>query len=276
MNILLIAKPGGGKTTVGCQMPKPLLLIDVDSKADQMINLQPDIKSGNIVVYHMKSRLVQERLGDRALTPHKGLSKEPQGYLEIVNLLNDIMDGVKEVTDRDGQIIQLQGYKTYMLDSLSRLVEHMKRLLIYHRTKGRFGKYEENKATEDMNWPSWGSYLSNLEELMDACVKYIPNNFVCTVHEQHKTSVDPMTKAEVDHGYWPMVDGSMREKLSGYFNEVYCLEGNYTKTDGKKWFMRTAGNKYTARTSLNLKAEVDADLPKLFKDAGIYDQLYGA
>jgi len=278
MNLALISKPGGGKTTVACQMPARKLLIDVDGKAKQMINLQEQIKSGELVIYTMKNALITDRLSDRALNPEKGLKKEPKGYVEILDVLNDIMDGKDSIIDGSGEEIPLQGYQTYILDTLSRLTNHMKRLLIYHRTNGKFGKFNSSTASDDVNWPSWGSYLANLEEFMEACTKYIPGHFVCCVHEAHKTTIDPLTGSEIDKGYWPMIQGSFRELFAGYFNEVYHLEGRDPKSkkskDGKEWYLITSGKQYNARTSLNLDREELADLPEIFKKAGIYDQMY--
>jgi hypothetical protein len=243
-----------------------------------MINLQDRIKSGEIVVYSMQNALIAGRLADRALNPHRGLKEEPKGYVEVLNVLNDIMDGVETITDKSGEVIPLQGYDTYILDTASRLATHMKRLLIYHRTKGRFGKFNSDSAADDVNWPSWGSYLANFEELMEACTKYIPGHFVCCVHEQHRTTIDPLTGGEIDKGYWPMIQGSFRELFAGYFNEVYHLEGYVPKGKGKEkeWKVITAGRDYNARTSLKLDPEEPADLEQIFRKAGIYEKMYGS
>ena len=154
MNILLIGRPGSGKTTAACSGQQPTYLIDVDKKAKEMLNLKPKVDSGEIIIHNIESRVIEGRLSERALNPEKPIKNQPQGYVEVIDLLNDIIDGTHEPS---------KVAKTIVLDSLTRTVEHLKRLLIYHRGKGKFGKKDEG----DMNWPSWGSYLANLEELFD-------------------------------------------------------------------------------------------------------------
>ena len=258
MNTLLIARPGGGKTTAACSGRKPVYLIDVDKKAREMQNLQPMIKSGDIIVHDIKSKLVAGRLSDRALNPEKPIKEQPEGYIEIIDLLNDIIEGEHEPS---------KDAKTIVLDSLTRTVEHLKRLLIYHRGKGKFGKKDEG----DMNWPSWGSYLSNLEELFTG-VGYIEDkDFICTAHLKVDSERDPLTDVEVIHGYRALVDGQMREKLAGYFNEVYYVEREWNlKKHEMSFKLRTKGsNKYDARTSLTLDEFEEANLLGILKKGGL-------
>jgi len=130
MNFLLISKPGHGKTTSACTCIHPTLLIDIDGKAAEMQNIKGKVERGDIVIKTFRTKLVEDKLKDRALHPDKAPSKQPEGYVEIVDYLNDIIDGGEE----------FKQFNTIVLDSLTRLIEHMKRLLIYHRGKGKFGK----------------------------------------------------------------------------------------------------------------------------------------
>jgi len=264
MNILLIGSPGAGKTTTACSGRHPSLLIDVDKKASQMQNIRPLIEKGEVDILTLKSPLVADRLAYRAQNPDKGPKLEPQGYYEIVNILNDILDGAEEY----------EKYNTIILDSLTRTVEHLKRLLVYHRAQGKLGKKKKaGDQLDDMNWPSWGSYLANLEDLFGAMLTLEDKDFICTVHLKHDIEKDEATKTYLDKGYWPMVDGQMREKLAGYFNEVYfCIVEPPSKVrkTGTQYLLRTqkASLYSCARTSMQLSELEEANLLKIYKKGG--------
>lgn len=249
MNTLLIGKPGSGKTTALCTGIPPIFLIDVDGKAKQMINLQDMIKKGDLVVYEMKNRLIEDRLSYRAAHPDKGPQTEPQGYYEIIDILNDIVED-------EGDYSQ---FNTIGLDSLTRAVEHMKRLLNYHRSQNKFGKVKAD-VKDDMNWPSWGTYLSNLEELFAIVTTHIKQDFICCAHERTDTEYDEMTKNTTITGFWPMIDGQMKEKLASYFNEVYYMDIKFSLAGNEYRFRIHPDRKHASRTSMDLDSFEDANL----------------
>ncbi len=251
MNTLLIGKPGWGKTTAAATAKPPILLIDVDGKAKEMEILQRLIEKGDLVVRELNNKLITDRLSYRAKNPDKGPQSEPLGYYEILDLLNDYIEEQEDY----------KHFKTLVLDSLTRTVEHMKRLLNYHRGKGKFGKIKKGSDPDgDMNWPSWGSYLSNLEELFGILTAHIQTDFICCAHEKTETEKD-LNDNIIVTGYWPMVDGQMREKLNGYFNEVYYMDIKFDKTKGNEWrFQTQPDKKHPARTSINLQRIVPANL----------------
>jgi len=260
MNFLLISPPGGGKTTSACSGRHPTLIVDVDGKAHEMMNIKPLIDKGDVVVKAFEDRLVEDKMSYRALHPDEPPKKQPTGFISVVDFLNEILDGSAE----------LDKFNTVVLDSLTRLSEHLKSLLVYLRGQGKFGK----KIEGDLNWPSWGSYLKNWEELFSNMCTYFQRDFICTAHlkimtENTTMMVGPqVVETEVVVGYKPLIDGQMRDKLSGYFNECYFLEA---KTSGKnpKYQFRTRGTKYDARTSLPLDEFEDADIMKILRKAGI-------
>lgn len=247
---LLIGVPGIGKTTAACTCEHPTLIIDIDCKAKKMENIRHLIKSGDVVIHPVKIPLVTDSFRERAMHPDGKIKKQPEGYLYTVDLLNRILEGDEEFAK----------YNTIVLDSLTRLVEHMKRLLVYLRGQGKFGK----KSDGDMNWPSWGSYLSNLEELFTEVVQ-MDKNFICTAHEKLEVEHDDFTDTDTILGHWPMVDGQFMKKMSGYFDECYFLTTSYTKAKGSVFQFKTRGNKFCARTSLNLAESVPADIKQLWK-----------
>lgn len=265
MNFLLISPPGWGKTTSGCTGRHPTLIVDVDGKAHEMQNIKPLVDKGDVVIKAFEDRLVEDKMSYRALHPDEPPKKQPTGFVSVVDFLNEILEDGTDDTLGD-----LSKFNTVILDSLTRLSEHLKSLLVYLRGQGKFGK----KVEDDMNWPSWGSYLKNWEELFINMCTYFKRDFICTAHlkvmtEKQVMMVGPqVVETDVIVGYKPLIDGQMRDKLAGYFNECYFLEA---KTTGRSptYQFRTRGSKYDARTSLPLDEFEEADIMKIMKKAGM-------
>ena len=250
---LLIGPPGSGKTTLACSGRHPTLVIDIDQKADHMANIKHLVTSGDVTIMPIRERLVEDSLQHRALNPDKGPAKQPVGYIKIVEVLNRVLDEDPE----------FDKYNTIVLDSLTRLVEHLKRLLIYLRAQGKFGKDKGKEG--DMNWPSWGSYLVNMEELF-APLPSIKQDFICCAHQRDDIERDDLTGTSIIRGHWPLIDGQMREKLAGYFDEVYFLECKVSREGHTEYNIRTRGTKYKcARTSMALDVIEKADIQKLLE-----------
>jgi len=256
---LLIGAPRSGKTTAACTCEHPTLIIDVDCKASKMENIRHFVESGDVTIHPVRIPLVADSPRDRALHPDAGMKSQPEGYLYVIDLLNRILDDDPEFNK----------YNTVVLDSLTRLTEHLKRLLIYLRGQGKFGKFKTKDgrdAAGDMNWPSWGSYLSNLEELFTASVQ-MNKNFICTAHEKLETEHDDFTDTTIVLGYWPMIDGQMTKKLAGYFDETYFMERKISKVKGNEYLFRTIGSKYCAGSSLQLNEFEPANIKRIFGGA---------
>ena len=263
MNFLLVGQPGTGKTVSACTGRPPILIIDVDGKAEEMFILREKIEKGDVTVLPIRDKLVEDTFSARALHPDRPPKIQPTGYITTVDILSNILEKSSEY-DR---------YKTIVLDSLTRLSEHLTRLLIYHRGQGLFGK----KVADDMSWPSWGSYKANLEELFYGMCSYLEDkDFICTVHEKAITETtmsmvgSQVVESEVIKGFKPLVDGQMRDKLAGYFNEVYYMDRVMSKNKDPIHRFRTRGSKYDARTSLPLDEFEEASIEHVLKKAGIW------
>ena len=259
---LLAGPPGSGKTTAACTLHHPTLLIDVDCKAHRMNNLKSLVQSGDVIIYPIQLPLVKETFRQRVLNPDKAPARQPEGYLKTVDFLNKILDpnpGAEQ--DEEDKIIAK--CNTIVLDSLTRLCEHLRRLLIYLRGQGKFGK--DGRSDGDMTWPSWGAYLNSFEELFTQLVQIQNKNFICTAHEHAEVEKDMSTGNDIVLSYWPLIFGRMQKKLAGYFDEVYWMESKYGKT-AMTYNFRTRGRKHlSCRSSMNVPELAPANLQELVK-----------
>ncbi len=257
--IFLYGRPGTGKTTLTTTLIKlghKIRLIDVDNKASDMQNIQPFIKAKSLIIQPILSPLTDTSLRDRvtrvintakefSLAPP---SRQPKGYLEFV----DIIDSLSKL-NQEGKKDPDQCTVLVAPDSLTTLLEHLKRLLLFMSKKGKF------------TFDEWAAWLSNLEEIFHTiqALQGMYKHIIITAHE--------MTERDEDTGrvtgIYPLIEGSMRYKVGDYFNEIYHCLVDVPKEGPPRYYVETRSvNKAEARTSRELETSEESDFTKLFKE----------
>lgn len=247
--------PGTGKTTVVVRTaPRPLLVVDVDNKIGKMENLEVDLEDPNVIIVPIRKGLVEESLKARLkkmasvkdLTSDATIVQEPLGFAEIVDHVNAV-SGCREKglwptwVNREGKEVEIA---TFFVDSGTRMLEHMKRFMLFYAHKGA------------ITIPGWGVWLAQLEELMIVSCAMQPN-FIISFHE--KKDQNALTGVIET---LPSIEGQMASKIGSYFEEMYHteLEVNGEK---KEYRFRTADTKLQCRTSHNMKVLTSANLSKV-------------
>ena len=133
--ILLYGLPGSGKTTLAASMTHlgyKVRFIDVDDKVRLMENLRPELERGTIKVTPILSKLTESSMGEAIMTPKKALTIMPQGYLEICDAVTKYEEDIKK-----GEFPQEE---VLVIDSLTSMTEHMKRLIAHIQGKSQIGR----------------------------------------------------------------------------------------------------------------------------------------
>jgi len=254
--IFLYGPPGSGKTTLAASMTKlglKVRFIDVDDKVRLMENLRPEVEKGNILITPIKSKLTETTMKQAIMSPKLGLLKQPQGYLEICDAVSQYEEMLAKGEEPTEQVL--------VKDSLTSMIEHMKRLIAHIQGKSHF-TYDE-----------WSIVLSNLEEYfytMKSLLKvgeegksgYRPG-FEHVIIIAHETTERDDTTGKVQT--LPFIEGQMRHKVGKYFEEVYYCQVEVPKTGSPIYKILTVStDRYTARTSRNIPIWIESSFDVIF------------
>lgn len=251
-SILLWGPPGTGKSTLAASMTGlgyHVHFIDLDKKVRTMKNLEPLLKSKKISIHELQSPLLETTLSQRLkLGPKQPPLKSPKGYLEMADYIDklqqqDYSSLPEGVTPANTVLV---------LDSLTRATQHMKRYLYFLQKKTY------------LEFGEWSFVLMNYEELFDSFFGLQPDSFAhCIITAHAMTEKDEQIQTIEAK---PMVDGQMRDKISGYVDECY-----YTMVEAKgqakamfKVQTKPSGRVTQARSSRDVATFVDADFSKIF------------
>lgn len=242
--LLLYGPPGSGKTHASClYAPKPVLLLDMDGKAHDTEALLPSIASGDLIVRSLNLPLTQERLRFRNFggdgKEGMQITKRPEGYNKIIDTLNACIDHHSETPP----------YATLVLDSVTKLLEHLKRVICYYNKRPTLVEHD------------WGIFLANLEEVFGALMP-MTENIIVIAHEM-------MVRDEITGGIksiLPLIEGQMRNKVVAYFPEAWHTEpilmGDQNKT---RYRVRTSASDLVSARTGKLSLDPVMDIKEAFR-----------
>ncbi len=242
--IFIYGAPGSGKTTACASLARndqKVIIVDVDGKADTMVNL--DQYRDNLIIHKVKSPLVEGGLLSKV--KNEKLTKQPEGYLEICSIVDKI---IEEPHPND----------IFVLDSLSRVVDHAKRLI-----KFRLNQQAGGKATDSNNYAQWGMLLNFMEELFDYTTHLPFKHVIVLAHELFdKDEATGLTTIS------PFIEGSFRNKVSSYVEEMYYARAE-TKGESTTYTLTTKPIKRIAA------ARTSRDLPVIFESDKLAEMIGG-
>jgi adenylate kinase family enzyme len=263
--ILLIGRPGTGKTTLACSMTKlgyKVRLIDVDNKAYAMYNIKHLIEKDQVRVIPIKSRLVETKLKDRFKELHVSFQAaqnktriaptkaQPEGYLEYCDIISIYEDEMSKGNKSEEEVL--------VVDSFTSLLEHMKRLVLYIQKQDKFS-YDE--------WEIWKTNIEEFISIHSRLQGYFKHVIIISHEQMEKDEL--VGKIEIV----PMIDGSMKFKIGKDFTEIYHTIVEVPTAGKPKYKVVTVPkDRCEARTSRNIEMIEEADFSVLFADELPEDQ----
>jgi len=247
--IFIYGRPGKGKSTLAASMTNlgyKVLFVDIDQKVDKMINLKKQIDAGMIQTTPIDAKLTETTLRERIKTPQKAFNREPKGYLHFCDIISSLEELIEKGEKHECQVL--------VIDSLTSLLEHLDREISFLSKKDHF------------TFDEWDILLTNLEEMFYTLIR-LQGLFKHVIVIAHEQAVVDETTGKVQ-AYLPAIKGSMRNKVGKYFEEIYHIDCEVNKTNGKAEYkvLTKATGKYEARTSRPLDLYMPADFGILFAE----------
>jgi len=217
--------------------------IDVDRKIKTSKNLQPLLEQKLLSYEELEAPVDEMSLVQRARmgADYKPL-KQPKGYLELCERIEALA-----TNPVDAEVV--------VLDSLTRVNEHLQSLLRYHTKQGKLG------------FDGWAAVLQNYEALFEAFYRLQPEPYKHAIIICHaKDDRDEVLQAIESR---PLIDGSFRDKAGSYVEEMFFTFVEVLNKVAEPKFLsytKPTGRVMHARTSRDLPVVVESDFSVIFAD----------
>lgn len=219
-SVCLMGPPGSGKSTMVARtaINRPVHFLDIDNKIKSCGLDLPDVSA-----WALGEPLTEEPLSKRlqALVSNQRPSTAPLGWPTFAKM--------GDMLAKD-PLAQKAG--TWAVDSWTRLIDHLKRQILFLDNAGRSNLSPRNYGSLQ------GMQEETVSQLIDLA-KAHGKDLMVTVHEQITEYPGPLTKIEsvkTSQGDYereyvgpmevrisPSVEGSFRYKMLSYFDEAYAL-----------------------------------------------------